>query len=196
MVRVALLLALVAAATATSCGNVKKSLTAHRPRWSYALRAQEEPQEGVAFRSVAITPTSVRVTVENTGPGPLKVLWDDSVIVDPAGNAHRPVPSTIVPANKDQPQAPTSIPSGARATLSMVPADRMRFEYNPQGQGWWTVDPMFFARLNDRGDYARVCESDSPSVVVLTLAVERAGVRGEARGSWALECEKLPNFYN
>jgi len=65
----------------------------------------------------------------------IKIKWDDCSYVAPSGQTMRIIHTGVKLIDRDKPQAPTTIPPGAKITDELVPADNVYFTSGAYG-GW------------------------------------------------------------
>ena len=80
--------------------------------------------------------------LRNASDEPIRINWDEISYVDPTGGSHRIMHQGIKYSERENPQAPTTVPPGARIEDTLQPTDMVRF-VRAGSSSEWREDALF-----------------------------------------------------
>ena len=114
--------------------------------WAFSLEAPEGSNgllysDGLIDIAFVISRTQIGFIIQNKSAGGAKINWDDLSFISPINRASRVIHSGIRLVDRNNPQAPTTIPPGSSVTDNVIPSENIKY-----------VDGWEQGRLFD-GDY-------------------------------------------
>lgn len=89
-----------------------------------------------------ITQSNMGFALRNASDEPIRINWDDISYVDPSGRSHRVMHQGIKYNERENPQAPKTVPPGARIEDTLQPTDMVRFvKFGSRSE--WRKDTLF-----------------------------------------------------
>lgn len=84
----------------------------------------------------------MKFAIKNKTKNAMKFNWDDIVFINRNGQTSRVIGGNVKWIDKDKPQVPSVIPSGALLNDTMSPSNN--FEYNSSSKAWTSCDLIDF----------------------------------------------------
>ena len=97
------------------------------------LMTSPETSESLSFSdetidiSFALARDEMGFALRNNAGEPIRINWDEVSYVDPSGSSHRVMHSGVKYSERNNPQAPTTVPPGARIEDILQPTDMVEY---------------------------------------------------------------------
>ena len=116
--------------------------------------------------------SSVDLVLQNLTDEPLRVDWDECVLVDPSGACHHIVPSEIRYIDNYASVKAAKVLGHCSAVARIIPRDNIRYGL----YGWTEVPYLPKQTFGDRGKFRELVHSYKGKTIKVLLAVEYGGI--------------------